>query len=215
MGEGPWLAGSVLSLADLHAAPMLQSFAWRRRPNNFLAGRIASSEVGPRERASELCADPSAAAPRVTALIVGAVLRIRCSDAATAGRERKPKSRYGEMSSPHRLYHLGRSSALQPVPCDDPRPEIILVQILREARGELGFLFGEAGCSWARMRSASERAMDNPPDIVSLASRLGQGCSGSEAMTDDDLPDRFARPPRASRVVHQRAASGSRGKPAC
>jgi hypothetical protein len=98
MGEGPWLAGSVLSLADLHAAPMLQSFAWRRRPNNFLAGRIASSEVGPRERASELCADPSAAAPRVTALIVGAVLRIRCSDAATAGRERKPKSRYGEMS---------------------------------------------------------------------------------------------------------------------
>jgi hypothetical protein len=33
--------------------------------------------------------------------------------------------------------------------------------------------------------------MDDPPDIVSLAGRLGQGCSGSEAMTHDDLPDRF------------------------
>jgi hypothetical protein len=72
----------------------------------------------------------------------------------------------------------------------------------------------QQGCavSWARRRAASERAMDTPPDIVSLASRPGQGCSGSEAMTNDDLPDRFGWKPRAARVLHQRAAAGRRGK---
>ncbi|MCC7273315.1 MAG: glutathione S-transferase domain-containing protein, partial [Alphaproteobacteria bacterium] len=38
MGEGPWLAGSALSLADLHAAPMFACLATAPENRTLLAG---------------------------------------------------------------------------------------------------------------------------------------------------------------------------------
>jgi hypothetical protein len=54
------------------------------------------------------------------------------------------------------LNHLGRSSGLLPVPCADPTPDIILVQILRRAR--------EAGLSHRAKRDLQHRILPSTPN---------------------------------------------------